>query len=345
MLSAAMRPSLPTCPAFGFDAPAAGTGKTLLAKCVAAVGTGTDVPVLPPAQEEDECRKRLFAALRGGEKALLWDNVREPLGNAVIDSFLTSPSFADRVLGVSETQELPNKALFLVTGNNLVLTGDTHRRVLKVRLDAEAEQPFRREFAFDPLERVIRERQKIVVAALTIIRAYITAGSPRRGQGRTASFELWDNLVRQPLCWLREVVSGSGRTDVPEFADPIESITRAESENPEQTKLSAMLAAWASSFGTTATTVATAMGEDRMRHVHLFDAMEEIAGQHGKINPRMLGRWIERNAEQRCGGLRFVRAGKSHGVVLWEVRQTAERAAAGGLGGLGGNKTSKKPPK
>lgn len=336
MLSAALRPSLPTCPAFGFDAPAAGTGKTLIAKCVAAIGTGTDIPVLPPAQEEDECRKRLFAALRGGEKALLWDNVREPLGNAVIDSFLTSPSFADRVLGVSETQELPNKALFLITGNNLVLTGDTHRRVLKVRLDAQAEQPFKREFAFDPQAQVIKDRQKLVVAALTIIRAYITAGSPRPAPGRTASFEHWDNLVRQPLCWLRQLVSASGRDDIPEFDDPIESITRAESENPEQTKLSALLCAWQGSFGSTPTTVATVLGQDRLRHVHLIDAVDEIAGQNGKVNNRMLGRWIERHAEQRSGGLRFVRAGRSHGVVLWQVLQTIERAATGGLGGSGG---------
>ena len=30
MLSACLRPALPTCPATGFDAPAGGTGKTLL---------------------------------------------------------------------------------------------------------------------------------------------------------------------------------------------------------------------------------------------------------------------------------------------------------------------------
>ncbi|MBK6595406.1 MAG: hypothetical protein IPG23_23320 [Burkholderiales bacterium] len=110
MLAACLRPALPTCPATGFDAPAAGTGKTLLAKCIGALATGGDVAVLPPTNEEDECRKRLFAALRGGSKVLLWDNVREPLGNSVIDSFLTSSLFADRVLGVSENVELPNRA-------------------------------------------------------------------------------------------------------------------------------------------------------------------------------------------------------------------------------------------
>lgn len=338
LLAAALRPSLPTCPAYGFDAPSAGTGKTLIAKCVAALGTGGDVSVMPPAKDEEEWRKRLFAGLRGGDTVLLLDNVRDPLGNAAIDSFITSPTYKDRILGESTTQELPNKALFLITGNNLVLTGDTHRRVLIVRLDAQQEQPFTREFAFNPQEDVIKNRQKMVVAALTIVRAFITAGRPRSAPGRIASFELWDDLVRQPLCWLKQFIGNSERTDLPDFADPAESITRSESENPDQAKLCAMLNAWHAMFGSTPTTVATivSLSGQYSQHPILAAAADEIAGQNGKINPRMLGRWIERHAEQRSGGLRFVKAGKAHGVMRWQVLQTVERAAAGGLGGLRG---------
>ncbi len=338
LLSATLRPSLPTCPAYGFDAPSAGSGKTLIAKSVAALGTGDDVAVLPPAKDEEEWRKRLFAGLRGGDTVLLLDNVRDPLGNAAIDSFITSPTYKDRILGESTTLELPNKALFLITGNNLVLTGDTHRRVLIVRLDAEQEQPFTREFAFNPQEEVIKNRQQMVVAALTIVRAHITAGRPKAAPGRIASFELWDDLVRQPLCWLKQFSGPSGRTDLPDFADPAESITRSESENPDQAKLAAMLNAWYAAFGSTPTTVASVISLSGQYSIlpMLAEAANEIAGQYGKVNSRMLGRWIERHAEQRNGGLRFVKAGKAHGVMRWQVLQTVERAAAGGLGGLGG---------
>ena len=341
LLSAALRPSLPTCPAYGFDAPAMGTGKTLIAKCVAAMGTGGDVPVMPPAKDEEEWRKRLFAGLRGGDTVLLLDNVREPLGNAAIDSFITSPTFKDRILGESNTLELPNKALFLITGNNLVLTGDTHRRVLIVRLDSQQEQPFTREFDFNPLDEVVQNRQQMVVAALTIVRAYITADRPKAAPGRIASFELWDDLIRQPLCWLKQFAGPSGRTDLPSFADPAESITRSESENPDQAKLAAMLEAWHATFASTPTTVATVLTLSGQYSTNplLADAANEIAGQGGKINSRILGRWIERHAEQRIGGLRFVKAGKAHGVMRWQVLQTVERASAsdaGGLGGLGG---------
>ena len=332
MLSACLRPALLTCPAFGFDAPAAGTGKTLLAKCIGALATGGDVAVLPPTNEEDECRKRLFAALRGGSKVLLWDNVRDPLGNSVIDSFLTSALFADRVLGFSENVELPNRSLFLVSGNNLVLTGDTHRRILLARLDAQIETPFKREFGFDPLAEVCNNRQALVVAALTIVRAYIAAGRPKVAKGRIASFELWDDLVRQPLCWLRERLLESGRdlSDLPLFVDPAESIDRAASENPETSKLAALLNAWIAAFGTTPTSPAQAITkatEHFGAQSVLFDALDEIAGQNRKLNVRILGRWLERHAGQLCTGLRLLLANKTNGLKRWTVVRTVERAA------------------
>jgi hypothetical protein len=332
MLAACLRPALPTCPATGFDAPAAGTGKTLLAKCIGALATGGNVAVLPPTNDENECRKRLFAALRGGSKVLLWDNVREPLGNSVIDSFLTSSLFADRLLGVSENVELPNRSLFLVSGNNLVLTGDTHRRILLARLDAQIETPFKREFEFDPLTEICNNRQALVVAALTIVRAYIAAGRPKVAKGRIASFELWDDLVRQPLCWLRERLLESGRdlTELPIFVDPVDSIERAASENPETSKLAALLNAWIATFGNTPTSPAQAITKATEvfgAQSVLFDALDEIAGQNGKLNVRILGRWLERHAGQLCTGLRLVLANKTNGLKRWTVIRTVDRAA------------------
>lgn len=323
MVAACLRPSLPTCPATGFDAPAAGTGKTLLAKCVGALATGDDVAVLSPASDEDECRKRLFAALRGGSKVLLWDNVRDPLGNAVIDSFLTSPMFADRVLGSSQNLELPNRCLFLISGNNLRLTGDTHRRVLLARLDAKTEAPFKREFLFDPLAEVCQNRHALVVAALTIVRAYITAGRPKAAKSRIASFEQWDDLVRQPLCWLRDQVAAVGPAfiNLPVFGDPADSIERASSDNPEITQLAALLTAWRITFGNTPASPKQAINkaiELRETDPVLYDAIDEIAG----LNVRTLGRWLESHKDQLCAGLRLVLANRNNGLKRWVVEGT-----------------------
>lgn len=322
LLSAVLRPCLSTCPAYGFDAPAAGSGKTLLGRCIATLSCGKDVPVMPPAKDEEEWRKRLFSGLRGGDSVLLVDNVRDPIGNAAIDSFITSASFKDRVLGESNTLELPNKALFLMTGNNLVLTGDTHRRVLLVRIDSKQERPYTREFEFNPLDVIMEQRQQMVVAALTIVRAYIVAGQPRPAKGRIASFELWDDLVRQPLCWLRNQYRHYNTRGLPIYDDPLESIKHSEADNPETAKLEAMLSAWHHEFQSEPKSVAEVIAfceQNRLSAVLLNDAVTEVAGQRGHYNSRILGRWIERNKNVRRTGLRFVQDGISHNVKLWKV--------------------------
>jgi hypothetical protein len=93
LLTAAIRAALPTAPGVALDAPAAGTGKTLLARCIGILATGGEPAVLPPADDDAETRKRLFAALREGARVLIWDNVREPLGCAALDAFLTAGTF------------------------------------------------------------------------------------------------------------------------------------------------------------------------------------------------------------------------------------------------------------
>ena len=327
MIAACLRASLPTCPGTGFDAPAAGTGKSLLAKCVGHLATGSAVSVFSPTKDEEETRKRLFALLRGGAKVILWDNVSEPVGNSVLDAFLTAEVFADRVLQTSDVAELPNRALFMVSGNNMMLTGDTHRRILFARMDADIETPYTREFDWSPLTEVTIHRQSLVVAALTIVRAFITAGRPKSAPGRIASFEQWDDLVRQPVCWIKKIAAES-RPDLPTFADPAAAIDLASAQNPETAKLSALLNAWLASFGDTPTTPANAIKAATSAlspNENLLNALEEIAGQHGKLNVRILGRWLEKKSDTLCDGLRLKLGSKAHGLKHWFVSKSKER--------------------
>ena len=113
--------------------------------------------------------------------------------------------------------------------------------------------------------------------------------------------------------------------------DPAESIDRAASENPETAKLAALLNAWVSTFGTTPTSPAQAIAKATEHHGAqsvLFDALDEIAGQNGKLNVRILGRWLEHHSGQLCTGLRLVLANKTNGLKRWTVVRTVERAAA-----------------
>src|SRR5262249_28501253 len=67
LFTAVMRPGLRTAPGFAFDAPAQGTGKSLLTDCVAIVGTGNAPSALPHLYDDEaEVRKRLVSLLHRG---------------------------------------------------------------------------------------------------------------------------------------------------------------------------------------------------------------------------------------------------------------------------------------
>jgi len=324
LMTSCVRAALATSPGYAFDAPAAGTGKTLLARVCGALMTGENPDVLPPAgDKDDETRKRLFSALREGRRVLIWDNVRDWLGSASLDAFLTATTYTDRVLGVSRVETLPNRALFLATGNNLRIVSDTCRRVLVARLDAKMDKPYARSFDFCPVQYTLAHRQELVQAVLTIIRGWFACGSPRAAEGDTASYEEWDKLVRQPIMWIKPMVA-----DWLPLVDPLDSVKRAYDQDPETTKLNAILSAWESEFGNQPTSVHDAISEaqkdwiDNSNHktIALKDALEEIAGQqNGKINSRILGRYIERNRERRVDQRWFMDAGISAGRKRWRV--------------------------
>ena len=224
LLTAVVRPILPQAPAFSFDAPEAGTGKTLLAKCVLRL-CGALPTVTPACKEEDELRKRLLAALREGKPGILLDNVRGQFGSAALEAFLTSEHYSDRVLGVSTILALPTNVMFLISGNNFHPTGDLYRRLLTTRIDAQTDAPERRSFEIDPLAYCRDHRQELVAAALTLLRGFVIAGKPRLTPDRLASFEDWDDLIRQCVLWM-------AKQGIADLGDPTACIQATKRKSP-----------------------------------------------------------------------------------------------------------------
>ena len=243
LLTAVIRPSLPTAPAFAIDAPVQGSGKTLLASAIAALATGTNPEIWPhtAGRDDEEVRKRLFAALRDGTTALVWDNVTGILDSAALAAAITAPHLRDRVLGRSESLGIPNRALLVLTGNNLCPAGDLPRRLVPVRIDPGTDAPFSREFDLDPLAHVLEYRMELVAAALTLMRGWLSSGAPRAA-GRMASFDAWDDVVRQTVTWIgTEVAAGH-------YGDPLELVVRAQGNDPEQESLFGLLEALSDVF-------------------------------------------------------------------------------------------------
>ena len=118
----------------------------------------------------------------------------------------------------------------VATGNNITFKGDMVRRGLVCNLEALTERPELREFQNDALERAATNRGAYVAAALTIIRAYLTAGAPRVC-GSLGSYSAWSTMVRSPLVWLNE-------------PDPITSVDSIRQEDPELSNIREFFGLW-----------------------------------------------------------------------------------------------------
>jgi hypothetical protein len=302
LLTATVRPVLPTSPAFGFDAPIQGSGKSLLASCVGALVEGRSPDVWPHTQgrDDEETRKRLFTALRTGSRALVWDNVVGTLDSASMAAFITSDAMADRVLGKSESIRIPNKAMLILTGNNISLAGDLPRRVIISRIDPETDQPFAREFARDPLEHVLQNREKMLAAGCTLIRARYTHAK-ERALGRLASFEGWDDLVRQTVVWVDTTLQPMA------FGDPMDLIRAAQAEDPAADALFALLDALRAQYGRNEFNAKDVQAASDLLgyQTEIASALRDIGGDRAVTSVKSIGKILKYREGRIIHGLRL----------------------------------------
>lgn len=235
MISAVVRGEMATCPLHGFDAPAAGTGKTKLALMAGILALGVEPPSVTYGEDADENQKQLSSLLMTGVTAILLDNVDVPLKGAFLNGILTKDGFDTRILGLSKMVRLNTRALLMATGNNLQSYGDMARRTVVCRMDAKMSNPEDRKFDFDPVAEVRASRPQLVVDALTIVRGYLAAGSPTR-LSAYGSFDDWE-VVRGALVWLGE-------------ADPLETKARVAASNPRQQERAELILSLYRHYGT-----------------------------------------------------------------------------------------------
>lgn len=319
IITAAIRPLLPKAPAFAFDAPTPGSGKTLIATCLSEIA-GEIPTVIPDTQDNEEIKKRILAILRAGKRVAILDNLTGAITAPALCGLLTSERYEDRVLGQTEMLSVPTTCLFILTGNNLTLRGDLCRRVLTARIDPKVEEPWKRRFDIDPASWCKEHRMEIIAAALTILRAAM------REQGhladRTASFEVWSDTARRAVVFIDD-------HELMDVSDPVLAIDNAFGLDPETSKLAALLVSCVDVFKgqpfKTAELISKATDAYDVgngftyTNLELNDAVGEIAGEGRTINARRLGRWIEKNRGRIVSGLKIEAVASRQGVKIWQV--------------------------
>ncbi len=320
MLTTIQRPILPTAPAFGFNAHVAGSGKSYLAKAISWL-SGNEPSEMPRSSEPEEQRKRFTAALLAGRSSVLIDNLNGMLDSDILCSILTSESYEDRKLGVSENLNLSTRSLFLVTGNNLTVVKDLCRRVIVSTIDHGTEKPSKLAFPFNPVARVRENWLKYRAAGLTILSAYIAAGSPRITSDSVGSFEVWDNTIRQCVLWL-------SRQDlrlysmVPDLGDPINLLDQSYHNDPELARLEEYLSSWHRTYSNQEKTVAKVMQDagidlDDTSSIP-NDLLIDISGGN-KPNSRAIAAFMRQNEGRYVNGY-VIRKGRVKSErQLWSV--------------------------
>ena len=311
MLTATIRAALPAAPMFHVRAPQIASGKSYLCCLIAAfAGPATPSAYAFPTTEE-EAAKLMLAALLESPAVLMFDNLTTDLTQfKSLCSALTEEYLTGRLLGYSKTSTVPTRTLMLSSGNNVGPVRDMTRRCVTITLDPKCETPASRTFSSDPLDTVRAQRGRFVSLALTVIRAYLCAGSPPQGYRALGSYGAWSRLVRGALMWLGQ-------------PDPATAVFEAMSEDPDRDLLGRLLTAWRREFGTDRVGVRelVARATDwQSRGSELKEVIHEIADERGEINRRRLGRWVARHQGMVAYGLRLEREpSKTCGSERWKL--------------------------
>ncbi|BAH76943.1 AAA family ATPase [Solidesulfovibrio magneticus] len=338
LLTAVQRPILPTAPGFIVEASTPGTGKTKLAQAVGWLG-GAAVPASPWADNAEEQRKNLVAALRGAPHTLLFDNIDRPLGGAALAAVLTGSTFEDRLLGASDRVTVPTNTVLIFSANNPEVLDDVNRRLLRIRIEPGCENPHERPFPFDPVARVRERWLALRVAALTVMRGFYAAGAPRQEGKAVGSYEEWDNMIRQCVCWINNDGLCEWGLD-----DPAKCIEANWAADAGTRRLGTVLKACRVLFGDAsfkasdiisptgsfdsdeaAETGETTADEEAVEAKKALHAvLPEIAADiKGGINTKRLGKWLGRSRGRIVEGLRFESSGVLDGSQVWAVRRAA----------------------
>jgi hypothetical protein len=331
-------------PLFLFDANTRGAGKSKLSDIVSEIVFGRPMPRMAPSTDDADERKRITTLVMSGASAVLIDNVSGMLGTPSLDAALTGTEWRDRALGSNTEILLPLFIVWYATGNNTQLTGDTSRRCLRSRLESPEERPEEREGFKHPdvLEYVRKNRERLVIDALTILRAYCEFGKFSRPKIKPwGSFEGWSALIREAIAWVgladpgdtREELRAEADTAANALADLITGWEEVAFQFGGQCAVAQILRALANNDAASAGPYAT----ENRRYETLRSALSELCQTPpGKLpSARQLGNTLKKYRGRVVGG-KALTMPKEHSKLgaVWTVR-TVQRAVRGDSGDSG----------
>jgi hypothetical protein len=304
------------------DKPGAGTGASLLAEVISVIATGRMGAMMSAPHEDDEWRKEITSMLLDGATFILIDNVVGRLRAASLARALTGATWKDRILGKNVSVELPQRAIWLATGNNLRIGGDLARRSYWIRLDAKVARPYLREASgFRHLlpQWAIEQRGSLLAAALTLGVGWVAAGRPAVKTAAIGGFTPWAETVGGILAF----------AGIDGFLANASALY--EQIDEEASAWDAFIAVWFSIFTDTPMRVAEVEMEVRREGSPLREALpgDLQSALDAKKFAASLGYALRARRDQVIGDFRLERVEEKHvKLARWRVRLAITRATA-----------------
>jgi hypothetical protein len=314
MFTPMLRPMIdcPT-PLIIIDKPQAGTGASLLTEVIGIIATGRAAAMMTARRDDEEWRKAITSLLLRGQSVVTIDNIEGTLSAPSLAAILTATTFQDRILGRSETVILPNRTTWISTGNNIKLGNDLPRRCIWVRMDAKMARPWLRDvnsFKHPRLiEWVSENRGAILVAIMTIARAWVVAGMPEApGLPHLGGYERYCRVVGGVL----------GYMGIGGFLANLDAMyDETDTETPQW---AGFLETWHDVLGDEALTAAELISRTN-NSAELRAALPDvIADTEAKNYSVRLGQKLaKRNGVRYPNGFALVKAGEKKRAITWRV--------------------------
>jgi len=294
-------------PAHLLEAQLHGTGKTLLAEIAFEISTGGRFEQTTPSHDEDELRKRITSLLMSGAGAIMIDNL-ETMVSSTIASALTSTRWTDRILGKSEIVTIDNNVIFALSGNNVALSGEIARRIVRIRLQARDDRPWERSsFRHPNIKTYVRSRRgQLQAAVVAIVQAWIDAGRPEGPSVPFGSFESYAQVIGGILH--HAGVNGFMENRAALF----------EEADTEGTAWRAFTAAWYENFGVVECT------SSDLFPIAIDTEGLELDGKNERAQRISLGTKLSKYRDRVFGTYRIVRSGSRKRATTWKLDRMGE---------------------
>jgi hypothetical protein len=308
-----------------YEAPAPGTGKSLLMMVTARVASGRTVAPAALSSNEDERRKAVLAHLGAGPPVVCLDNVTGTVNDDVLAGVITAwPRYTDRRMGGQSLMSVPAISSWCMSANNATMSPDIARRMVRVRLDSrEASPELRTGFRHPNLTSwTEKEAPHLRAAALALVWAWAEAGSPAWGGKALGSFESWSRNVGGVLQHAGIVGFLDGRAESMDAVDP---------ESRDWRELLYILAQKGPGISWRPGAVSEIARENGLLAETLGDGGRNTAARlMGRAMRAQLGRVYVVRGER----VQFTDVGSSGGVRVWRVVDMDGRPVRSSIGAV-----------